>query len=195
MKKVFLGMALAISVSMAEKSGAFLGGGFQYSNLENQNTTRTPDANNNTPIDTSMFGNNQTAPAQERRALPKRTLKSIQVHLDEKIREQVMKKSFKKLGFVSLATSSVLLGSMNATDLETYATLQKPSHVFSNYAEKDSGSGGTTHTASSGTPAPSTPSASDVASQLVKDTTTVNNLKSVSVSGMNTTLSGVTTIS
>ncbi|RVY83430.1 outer membrane beta-barrel protein [Helicobacter pylori] len=51
-----------------------------------------------------------------------------------------MKKSFKKLGFFSLATSSVLLGSMNATDLETYAALQKPSHVFSNYAEKDSGS-------------------------------------------------------
>ncbi|MFP6071055.1 outer membrane beta-barrel protein [Helicobacter pylori] len=48
-----------------------------------------------------------------------------------------MKKSFKKLGFFSLATSSVLLGSMNATDLETYAALQKPSHVFSNYAEKD----------------------------------------------------------
>ncbi|GAA8276199.1 hypothetical protein HpBT164_10780 [Helicobacter pylori] len=121
-----------------------------------------------------------------------------------------MKKSFKKLGFFSLATSSVLLGSMNATDLETYAALQKPSHVFSNYAEKDSGSGGTTHTASSGTPAPSTPptkeepkhtasaptpSASGVASQLVKDTTTVNNFKSVSVSGMNTTLSGVETMS
>ncbi|GHR41969.1 hypothetical protein VN0481_02640 [Helicobacter pylori] len=34
MKKVFLGMALAISVSMAEKSDAFLGGGFQYSNLK-----------------------------------------------------------------------------------------------------------------------------------------------------------------
>ncbi|MGL2490295.1 outer membrane beta-barrel protein [Helicobacter pylori] len=48
-----------------------------------------------------------------------------------------MKKSFKKLGFVSLATSSVLLGSMNATDLETYAALQKSSHVFGNYAEKD----------------------------------------------------------
>ncbi|MUU44711.1 outer membrane protein [Helicobacter pylori] len=47
-----------------------------------------------------------------------------------------MKKSFKKLGFVSLAASSVLLGSMNATDLETYAALQKPSHVFGNYAEK-----------------------------------------------------------
>ncbi|GAA9970744.1 hypothetical protein VN0935_14160 [Helicobacter pylori] len=60
-----------------------------------------------------------------------------------------MKKLFKKLDFVSLATSSVLLGSMNATDLETYAALQKPSHVFGNYAEKDSGSGGTTHTASS----------------------------------------------
>ncbi|MGN8475361.1 outer membrane protein [Helicobacter pylori] len=47
-----------------------------------------------------------------------------------------MKKSFKKLGFVSLAASSVLLGSMNATDLETYAALQKSSHVFGNYAEK-----------------------------------------------------------
>ncbi|MCQ2837533.1 hypothetical protein JT224_06455 [Helicobacter pylori] len=65
MKKVFLGMALAFSVSMAEKSGAFLGGGFQYSNLENQNTTRTPGTNNNTPIDTSMFSGNQVAPAQE----------------------------------------------------------------------------------------------------------------------------------
>ncbi len=145
-----------------------------------------------------------------------------------------MKKSFKKLGFFSLATSSVLLGSMNATNLQTYAALQKPSHVFGNYAEKDkdskednktptpstppakkddtSGSGGDKdqHTASSGTPTPSTPpakeepkhtasaptpSASSVASQLVKDTTTVNNLKSVSVSGMNTTLSGVETMS
>ncbi|MGL2460636.1 outer membrane protein [Helicobacter pylori] len=48
-----------------------------------------------------------------------------------------MKKSFKKLGFVSLVTSIVLLGSMNATDLETYAALQKPSHVFGNYAKKD----------------------------------------------------------
>ncbi len=48
-----------------------------------------------------------------------------------------MKKSFKKLGFVSLAANGVLLGSMNATDLETYAALQKPSHVFGNYAEKD----------------------------------------------------------
>ncbi len=76
-----------------------------------------------------------------------------------------MKKSFKKLGFVSLATSSVLLGSMNATDLETYAALQKPSHVFGNYAAKkdetsgsgSSGSGDTNHTASSGgTPSPET---------------------------------------
>ncbi|GAA8082708.1 outer membrane beta-barrel protein [Helicobacter pylori] len=182
-----------------------------------------------------------------------------------------MKKSFKKLGFFSLAASSVLLGSMNATDLQTYAALQKPSHVFGNYAAKtkenskdgkgsgsdkdqhtaqggstptpstpptkkgDSGSGsdkdqhtaqgGSTptpstpptkkgdsgsgsdkdqHTAQGGsTPTPSTPptkeepssSGSSVASQLVKDTTTVNNLKSVSVSGMNTTLSGVETMS
>ncbi|GAA8339987.1 outer membrane beta-barrel protein [Helicobacter pylori] len=263
-----------------------------------------------------------------------------------------MKKSFKKLGFFSLASSSVLLGSMNATDLETYAALQKPSHVFGNYAEKDKDSKLTSdsptqqqdqkvaqntasndsqeattlentastdnttattdetytksadttvagaaqkvetdntavqsaekalegtvekvqadanannfdettfttdqkaeqtaeanlqkaegqltkdesvldtalqdqkktptpstpptkeepkHTASSGTPAPSTPpakkdetsgtlsaSGSSVASQLTKDTTMVNNLKSVSVSGMNTTLSGVETMS
>ncbi|GAA7120902.1 outer membrane protein [Helicobacter pylori] len=136
-----------------------------------------------------------------------------------------MKKSFKKLGFVSLAASGVLLGSMNATDLETYAALQKPSHVFGNYAEKDkekekdskkddtsgSGSDKDQHTASSGTPTPSTPptkeepkktasntpspSGSGVASQLTKDTTMVNNLKSVSVSGMNTTLSGVETMS
>ncbi|MFP6020336.1 outer membrane beta-barrel protein [Helicobacter pylori] len=48
-----------------------------------------------------------------------------------------MKKSFKKLGFVSLAASGVLLGSMNATDLQTYAALQKPSHVFGNYAKKE----------------------------------------------------------
>ncbi len=121
-----------------------------------------------------------------------------------------MKKSFKKLGFVSLVASGVLLGGMNATDLETYAALQKPSHVFGNYVEKESGSSGDKHTASSGTPAPETPptkeepkhtasaptpSASGVASQLVKDTTTVNNLKSVSVSSMNTTLSGVETMS
>lgn len=149
----------------------------------------------------------------------------------------------------------MLLGSMNATDLETYAALQKPSHVFGNYAEKDkekeegskkevptgftngsgkSNSGSTPtpqqqaqtqaqntassstptpptkekpkHTASSGTPAPETPpakkdetsggtSGNTVASQLTKDTTMVNNLKSVSVSGMNTTLSGVETMS
>ncbi|MEJ8588316.1 outer membrane protein [Helicobacter pylori] len=133
-----------------------------------------------------------------------------------------MKKSFKKLGFVSLAASGVLLGSMNATDLQTYATLQKPSHVFGNYAEKEKDSKLTSdsptqqqaqtqaqNTASSSTPTPptkeepkhtassGTPSASgsSVASQLVKDTATVNNLKSVSVSGMNTTLSGVETMS
>ncbi len=132
-----------------------------------------------------------------------------------------MKKSFKKLGFVSLAASGVLLGSMNATDLQTYAALQKPSHVFGNYAEKEKDSKLTSdsptqqqaqtqaqNTASRGTPAPSTPpakkdetsgtpsaSGSSVVSQLTKDTTMVNNLKSVSVSGMNTTLSGVETMS
>ncbi|MDW3557822.1 outer membrane protein [Helicobacter pylori] len=235
-----------------------------------------------------------------------------------------MKKSFKKLGFVSLAASSVLLGSMNATDLETYAALQKPSHVFGNYAKKSNkgselssdsptqqqaqkaaqtqaqsdsqeattlentasndsqtatadetytkgtdatvakaaqsvekdntavqsaetnlqkaenqltkdqnalntaikdqtpstppakkdetsgipsssgGTGGEHHTASSGTPpasstpptpTPSTSGGNTITSQLTKDTTMVNNLKSVSVSAMNTTLSGVTQLS
>ncbi len=111
---------------------------------------------------------------------------------------------------------------MNATDLETYAALQKPSHVFGNYAAKtnnnkksvlkdgkESGNSGSQasqqqaqKTATSGTPDSTTPlskkdetSGSSVASQLVKDATTVNNFKSVSVSGMNTTLSGVETMS
>ncbi len=124
-----------------------------------------------------------------------------------------MKKSFKKLGFVSLATSSVLLGSMNASDLETYAALQKPSHVFGNYVEKDSNdkdgksstpppakkdetSGGSgdkdQHTASSGTPSSS---GNAVASQLTKDTATVDGFSKVSVNSMNATLSGVTQMS
>ncbi len=103
-----------------------------------------------------------------------------------------MKKSFKKLGFVSLATSSVLLGSMNATNLETYAALQKPSHVFGNYAAKKE-PGSTTQPPTKKDEASG--SGSSVASQLVKDATTVNSLKSVSVSGMNTTLSGVETMS
>ncbi|MGL2592270.1 outer membrane protein [Helicobacter pylori] len=139
-----------------------------------------------------------------------------------------MKKSFKKLGFVSLAASGVLLGSMNATDLETYAALQKSSHVFGNYAEKDKGKekdskkednksqlstgpiqgGGKDSGFAQGSGSTPTPpakkdetsgipsaSGSSVASQLTKDTTMVNNLKSVSVSGMNTTLSGVETMS
>ncbi|MGL2332464.1 outer membrane protein [Helicobacter pylori] len=137
-----------------------------------------------------------------------------------------MKKSFKKLGFVSLAASGVLLGSMNATDLQTYAALQKPSHVFGNYAEKDKGKekdskkednksqlstgpiqgGGKDSGFAQGSGSTPTPpakkdetsggtSGSSVASQLTKDTTMVNNFKSVSVSGMNTTLSGVETMS
>lgn len=54
-------------------------------------------------------------------------------------------------------------------------------------AKEEPGSSGSGSTPSS--------SGSSVASQLVKDTTTVNNFKSVSVSGMNTTLSGVETMS
>ncbi|GAA9998393.1 hypothetical protein VN1070_02640 [Helicobacter pylori] len=134
-----------------------------------------------------------------------------------------MKKSFKKLGFVSLATSSVLLGSMNATNLETYAALQKPSHVFGNYAAKKDGNkspaleaGGSGKEGNSGSQASQQQAQKPLQvkhqlhqphqlkkkkaviawpSQLVKDTTTVNNFKSVSVSGMNTTLSGVETMS
>ncbi|GAA9202678.1 hypothetical protein BTM368_04820 [Helicobacter pylori] len=51
---------------------------------------------------------------------------------------------------------------------------------------------GSSSSGSGGTPSSS---GNSVASQLVKDTTTVNNLKSVSVSSMNTTLSGVETMS
>ncbi|GAA8768335.1 hypothetical protein DUHN15_00610 [Helicobacter pylori] len=69
--------------------------------------------------------------------------------------------------------------------------------------EEPSSSSSDKHTASSGTPNPETPptkeepssSGNSVASQLVEYTTTVNNFKSVSVSGMNTTLSGVETMS
>lgn len=74
---------------------------------------------------------------------------------------------------------------------------QTPSTPSTPPAKKDetSGSGDKNqHTASSGTPS-SSASGSSVASQLTKDTTMVNNLKSVSVSGMNTTLSGVETMS
>ncbi|WP_187852190.1 outer membrane beta-barrel protein [Helicobacter pylori] len=144
-----------------------------------------------------------------------------------------MKKSFKKLGFVSLATSSVLLGSMNATDLETYAALQKPS-LFGNVAVKVPVSEKNEQTQpptkeepnkeepkkiasgepnpqtqppkeepnkeepkkiASGEPNPQSPApGNSVASQLVKDADKVNGFSSVSVSSMNTTLSGVETM-
>ncbi|WP_425250532.1 outer membrane beta-barrel protein [Helicobacter pylori] len=71
------------------------------------------------------------------------------------------------------------------------------------------GTGGEHHTASSGSPDSSTPPTKEtpptptpptsggntITSQLTKDTTMVNNLKSVSVSAMNTTLSGVMQLS
>ncbi len=86
-----------------------------------------------------------------------------------------MKKSFKKLGFFSLATSSVLLGSMNATDLETYAALQKPSHVFGNYAEKDKGS---KLTSDSRTQQQAQTQAQNTASSDSKEATTLENTAS-----------------
>ncbi|RKV24210.1 outer membrane beta-barrel protein [Helicobacter pylori] len=79
-----------------------------------------------------------------------------------------MKKSFKKLGFVSLAASSVLLVSMNATDLETYAALQKSSHVFGNYAEKDKDSKLTSDS-------PTQQQAQNTASSDSKEATTLEN--------------------
>ncbi len=79
-----------------------------------------------------------------------------------------MKKSFKKLGFVSLAASGVLLGSMNATDLQTYAALQKPSHVFGNYAEKDKDSKLTSDS-------PTQQQAQNTASSDSKEATTLEN--------------------
>ncbi|MFA4718087.1 outer membrane beta-barrel protein [Helicobacter pylori] len=86
-----------------------------------------------------------------------------------------MKKSFKKLGFVSLATSGVLLGSMNATDLETYAALQKPSHVFGNYAEKDKDS---KLTSDSPTQQQAQTQAQNTASSDSKEATTLENTAS-----------------
>ncbi|WRA85258.1 outer membrane beta-barrel protein [Helicobacter pylori] len=86
-----------------------------------------------------------------------------------------MKKSFKKLGFVSLAASSVLLVSMNATDLETYAALQKPSHVFGNYAEKDKDS---KLTSDSPTQQQAQTQAQNTASSDSKEATTLENTAS-----------------
>ncbi len=86
-----------------------------------------------------------------------------------------MKKSFKKLGFVSLAASGVLLGSMNATDLETYAALQKPSHVFGNYAEKDKDS---KSTSDSPTQQQAQTQAQHTASSDSKEATTLENTAS-----------------
>ncbi|OOP79842.1 hypothetical protein BB426_00885 [Helicobacter pylori] len=86
-----------------------------------------------------------------------------------------MKKSFKKLGLFSLATSSVLLGSMNATDLETYAALQKSSHVFGNYAEKDKDS---KLTSDSPTQQQAQTQAQNTASSDSKEATTLENTAS-----------------
>ncbi|WP_121288203.1 outer membrane protein [Helicobacter pylori] len=86
-----------------------------------------------------------------------------------------MKKSFKKLGFVSLAASGVLLGSMNATDLETYAALQKPSHVFGNYAEKDSGGKDNKSTSDSPTQQQTQTQAQNTASSDSQEATTLEN--------------------
>ncbi|GAA6853488.1 outer membrane beta-barrel protein [Helicobacter pylori] len=93
-----------------------------------------------------------------------------------------MKKSFKKLGFFSLATSSVLLGSMNATDLETYAALQKPSHVFSNYAAKKDGNkspaleaGGSGKEGNSGSQASQQQQAQTIASSDSQEASTAEN--------------------
>ncbi|MCQ2857557.1 outer membrane beta-barrel protein [Helicobacter pylori] len=86
-----------------------------------------------------------------------------------------MKKSFKKLGFVSLAASSVLLGSMNATDLETYAALQKPSHVFGNYAKKDSGGKDNKSTSDSPTQQQDQKAAQNTASSDSQEATTLEN--------------------
>ncbi|MGL2579362.1 outer membrane beta-barrel protein [Helicobacter pylori] len=86
-----------------------------------------------------------------------------------------MKKSFKKLGFVSLVASGVLLGSMNATDLQTYAALQKPSHVFGNYAEKDKDS---KLTSDSPTQQQAQTQAQNTASSDSKEATTLENTAS-----------------
>ncbi|AFI05198.1 hypothetical protein [Helicobacter cetorum] len=61
MRKIVILACLSVASLMAESNGVFLGGGFQYSNLENQNTTRTPGLTNDTPLSMSVF-NNPAAP-------------------------------------------------------------------------------------------------------------------------------------
>nr|WP_260152133.1 outer membrane beta-barrel protein [Helicobacter pylori] len=87
--------------------------------------------------------------------------------------------------------------------LNTALKDQTPSTPPAKKDETSGGTGGEHHTASSGAPAPETPptptpstsGGNTITSQLTKDTTMVNNFKSVSVSAMNTTLSGVTQLS
>ncbi len=62
----------------------------------------------------------------------------------------------------------MLLGSMNATDLQTYAALQKPSHVFGNYAEKEKDSKLTSDS-------PTQQQAKNTASSDSKEATTLEN--------------------
>ncbi len=99
-----------------------------------------------------------------------------------------------------------LTNDQNALNTDLQDQTKTPTPPTKKDDTSGSGSDKDQHTASSGTPAPETPpakkdetsggtSGNTVASQLTKDTTMVNNLKSVSVSGMNTTLSGVETMS
>ncbi|AFI03910.1 hypothetical protein [Helicobacter cetorum] len=50
MKKLAVISLLSLTSLIAENSGGFLGGGFQYSNLDNQQTTRSPGFNNDTQV-------------------------------------------------------------------------------------------------------------------------------------------------
>ncbi|WP_233707354.1 hypothetical protein [Helicobacter cetorum] len=65
MKKLMAMSLLSMASLMAESNGAFLGGGFQYSNLENQQTKRSAGFNGDTMIDlTSLQSPSPIAPPQ-----------------------------------------------------------------------------------------------------------------------------------
>ncbi|WP_104712900.1 hypothetical protein [Helicobacter cetorum] len=65
MKKLAVISLLSLTSLIAENSGGFLGGGFQYSNLDNQQTTRSPGFNNDTQVNLSALNGTNTPQAPQ----------------------------------------------------------------------------------------------------------------------------------
>ncbi|WP_043902695.1 hypothetical protein [Helicobacter cetorum] len=65
MKKLAVISLLSLTSLIAENSGGFLGGGFQYSNLDNQQTTRSPGFNNDTQVNLEALNGTNTPQAPQ----------------------------------------------------------------------------------------------------------------------------------